>query len=188
MSLDGALLANVLRRLGRMLLRLPRGAGAVLALAWIVVLYTLSEMDGPDVGDASDWHSFVHNLAHAPAFGLLAFWSLIALPRQVDAMGRHLWPELTRLRCLGVVAFVVLYGFADEFHQSLVPGRSPSLFDVLSDGVGACCVVWVAKGVGQGLGRGLGRRFVIGLAASAAAAGLSTLWAAAYQDGPWFGC
>jgi VanZ family protein len=39
----------------------------------------------------------------------------------------------------------VLYGLSDEFHQALVPGRHPSLWDViLFDNFGALISVWLA--------------------------------------------
>ncbi len=31
----------------------------------------------------------------------------------------------------------VSYGMSDEFHQSFVPGRTPSLLDLLADAIGA---------------------------------------------------
>lgn len=39
--------------------------------------------------------------------------------------------------CLFNVAFCVLYGVTDEWHQSFVPMRSPDPMDVLNDGIGA---------------------------------------------------
>ena len=39
----------------------------------------------------------------------------------------------------------VLYGLSDEFHQAFVPGRHPSLWDViLFDNFGALISVWLA--------------------------------------------
>jgi hypothetical protein len=39
----------------------------------------------------------------------------------------------------------VLYALTDEFHQSLVPGRHPSLFDVfVFDNFGALIALWLA--------------------------------------------
>ncbi len=39
----------------------------------------------------------------------------------------------------------VLYALTDEFHQSFVPGRHPSLWDVvLFDATGAAIALWIA--------------------------------------------
>ncbi|MGH8657315.1 MAG: VanZ family protein [Gammaproteobacteria bacterium] len=35
-----------------------------------------------------------------------------------------------------VLTVTILYGISDEFHQSFVPGRQPSWYDVLADGLG----------------------------------------------------
>lgn len=36
----------------------------------------------------------------------------------------------------GVLIFTFLYGASDEFHQSFVPNRNPSVHDLLADGIG----------------------------------------------------
>lgn len=36
------------------------------------------------------------------------------------------------------------YGALDEFHQSFVPGRDASIFDVLADGAGSAAGAWAA--------------------------------------------
>ena len=45
---------------------------------------------------------------------------------------------------LAVILFCLLFGIADEFHQSFIPGRSVSIWDVAADGLGALLVgcVW----------------------------------------------
>jgi uncharacterized protein YfiM (DUF2279 family) len=69
-------------------------------------------------------------VAHLAAYAFLAATLLIAFG---DGQ-RHIRPKsvlwLTVLLC-------VLYGISDEFHQSFVPGRSSSFFDVLADCAGA---------------------------------------------------
>ncbi len=44
-----------------------------------------------------------------------------------------------RPRWLMALALAVLYGVSDEWHQSFVPGRTPDVFDVLVDALGAAC-------------------------------------------------
>lgn len=48
-------------------------------------------------------------------------------------------------RAVSAIAFTVIYGIGDEFHQSFVPGRSPEVLDVLADGVGALAGVVIAS-------------------------------------------
>ena len=48
------------------------------------------------------------------------------------------------LRVFLIAAVVGLcYGISDEVHQSFVPGREASVFDVLADGVGSVVGAWV---------------------------------------------
>lgn len=72
----------------------------------------------------------VDKVAHMAAYGFLAATMLLAFSDELKCTRpkRVLW--LTVLLCL-------LYGISDEFHQSFVPGRSSSFFDVLADGAGA---------------------------------------------------
>jgi len=46
-----------------------------------------------------------------------------------------------------VVFFCIFYGISDEFHQSFIPGRFSSIWDVLADGLGALLVVgwWLRR-------------------------------------------
>ena len=41
--------------------------------------------------------------------------------------------------------FCLFYGLSDEFHQSFIPGRFVSIFDVAADFMGAVlgCILWV---------------------------------------------
>ena len=46
-----------------------------------------------------------------------------------------------------VILFCTLYGISDEYHQSFIPGRFDSVWDVLADGLGALLVVgwWLGR-------------------------------------------
>lgn len=68
---------------------------------------------------------------HLILYGVLAWLALATLHtyrKTVDRPWR--WALLA-------AAFATLYGVTDELHQSLVPGRTPSLSDVFWDGLGA---------------------------------------------------
>ncbi|MBM9519788.1 VanZ family protein [Desulforhopalus vacuolatus] len=76
-------------------------------------------------------------IAHGGIYGLLASAVLFALqPRW-----RRNFPF--KAICL-TVFFCIFYGITDEFHQSFIPGRSPDIFDVFADSIGAflCSLFW----------------------------------------------
>lgn len=167
----GALLALV-RRTGRVLLGLPRVAGVLLAAAWMAFSWWLSSGTHGPQGDGR-WWGFLSNLAHAPLFGLLALWWIVALPRRE---GPVRWARLG-VREMGlVVALVLAWGAVDEWHQSGVDGRVASWTDLVTDGVGATAVLVVAAYAGRSDARGAGvvGRLVLGLVACALAAGVAT--------------
>jgi len=72
-------------------------------------------------------------IVHALVFGLLAFLLLRSL-RAFD-FARD-WRVL-----LGVGLIVTIIGVLDEWMQSMVPGRTASLMDVLADGLGVASVL-----------------------------------------------
>ncbi len=82
--------------------------------------------DLPDVPD-------IDKLLHCLIYGILAATALFAVP-----------PGFSRRRPVLTVALVVLfcaaYGLSDEFHQSFVPGRTPSAWDLAADTLGAVLV------------------------------------------------
>ena len=67
-------------------------------------------------------HALVRKSAHFTEYGIL-FWLLLRGP-----MAGRPYAALT---------VCVLYAFLDEGHQMLVPGRTPSLWDVALDSTGA---------------------------------------------------
>lgn len=97
-------------------------------LGWMGVIFLLSAQSTLP-HPAQPWLSvLVEQLGHALAYGILAWLFLRAL--------RGNGPVSCRLRVVSVVLAVV-YGASDEIHQAFVPGRHPSLVDLLTDGAGA---------------------------------------------------
>jgi VanZ family protein len=119
----------------RALARVPRAGGIVLALAWCALIWVLSSRSRPPPEHPSRIGSLLSNFYHAPAFGALALWLALALPRRAG------WPELTRARTIAIMIAVLAYALIDEAHQSFVPRRDASLLDVLTDLVGALCML-----------------------------------------------
>lgn len=67
-------------------------------------------------------------LAHLVAFGVLS---------------SMLWLALFRKRPIGLIVTISLIGFADEFHQHFLPGRSADPADWATDVLAAILVVWL---------------------------------------------
>ncbi|MFT5699609.1 MAG: VanZ family protein [Desulforhopalus sp.] len=90
-------------------------------------------------GDEIHLPSFVYSdlVAHTMVYAALGCAVLFAWSdrfRKYNPLKVHL--------C--TVAFCLLYGISDEFHQSFIPGRYVSAMDVVADTVGAilACTVW----------------------------------------------
>jgi VanZ family protein len=111
------------------------------ALLWMIALFVLSTslfsaantskvivpilrflLPGASWATIAMLHGLIRKAAHFTNYGIL-FWILIRGPMA----GR---PYLALTVC-------VCYAFLDEGHQILVPGRTPSLYDVALDSSGA---------------------------------------------------
>jgi VanZ family protein len=56
--------------------------------------------------------------------------------------GINTHPKKAAMIALGLI---VIWAASDEFHQSFVVGRHPSLVDVVIDMIGACVAVWAVQ-------------------------------------------
>jgi VanZ family protein len=71
---------------------------------------------------------------HAIAYGALGLAVLFGIPEEMYLATPY------RISML-VVLFCLLYGISDEFHQSFVPGRFPSISDLVADTIGGIMAV-----------------------------------------------
>jgi len=80
-------------------------------------------------------------LAHGIAYGCLATTFLYSLQPYFKTFNNKF------VAAIIVVMLSVLFGISDEYHQSFIPGRSVSIWDVVADGFGALLVVvwWLLK-------------------------------------------
>jgi len=177
----GSFGVELLRRIGRRLLRIPAQISWVPALAWAALIWWLSSQEVIDPPPLIPALPVLGNLVHAVEFGMLALWAVLVLPR------RNGWPVIDRATIPRCLVPMFAYALVDEWHQSAVPHRNASLLDVLTDAVGIVSVLWVIAYLGQGRadGPGLGRRLAIGMTGCLCAAWLATAYGNAYGRGPW---
>jgi len=104
-------------------------------LAWMGLIFywsslTQVEVSRPLESPAISWLGVLRSyVAHIVMYGVLASLA------QASLWG---WKPDYRLRwALAAAAFATLYGISDEFHQSLVLGRSSSIVDVIVNSLAA---------------------------------------------------
>ena len=105
-------------------------------LAWMGVIFYLSAQPQLPTAPEPLMDALLKKGGHFMAYALLAllWWRALSRGKKTDR---------TPLALAFMIA--VLYGLSDEFHQSFVPGRHPSPWDVLIDAVGAAAalrVIW----------------------------------------------
>ncbi len=98
------------------------------ACGWMGLIFVLSSRDTipQPFGLASEVTAIGGHLTAYAILAILLWWALAPLDLSVR--------RRTALALLGAV----IYGLSDEWHQSFVPGRDASVFDLAIDGIGAC--------------------------------------------------
>ncbi len=105
----------------------------IVTLGYMCVLFILSSIpggreNGPLVS------AKLANIAHVPAYGLLALLWIVTLRDRGVTDHQSIW-----------VAFLVAsaYGALTELNQVWIPGRFPSASDVMFDVVGSLLFIWL---------------------------------------------
>jgi len=95
-------------------------------LGYCIVIFGLSSSKTVPIPSFFGVDKIIHGIEYA-VLGLLLARSIISSK-----------PEFSKeTLMLLIVTLGTLYGILDEFHQSFVPGRSSSHWDVLADGFGS---------------------------------------------------
>ncbi len=106
------------------------------AIAVMGVIFLLSHQPG----DRFDPYLFrwADKLAHLVIYAALCATLICVFPARFRFSARKMVVAMSLLLCL-------LYGISDEFHQSFIPGRYPSLADIVADVSGAVltCMFWL---------------------------------------------
>jgi VanZ family protein len=97
-------------------------------IIYAIVIFYMSSVQGEDIPSLFAYQDVV---AHIVEYALFA----VLINRAVKAYFPHL---AYRSRFLWIVFYSMLYALTDEFHQSFVTGRVPSLVDVSYDCIGIC--------------------------------------------------
>ncbi|MBI5945308.1 MAG: VanZ family protein [Chloroflexi bacterium] len=101
------------------------------ALIIMLAIFAFSSQPSYSLPSFSGWDSLVKKGGHFIGYGLLALSYLHAL-------------KYDRKRIWLAWLLSVFYAATDEFHQSFVPGRNASIFDVLIfDNLGAVFALWI---------------------------------------------
>lgn len=116
-----------------------------LAIVWMFIIFRITASPSATGSNTlmilQDWlgvHGLVadslnyviRKLAHVTVFGLLAIIFYFVFEKN-----RYLWAWIC----------TTIYAGADEFHQSLVGGRTSSIYDVILDSFGAVVALGILK-------------------------------------------
>jgi len=94
---------------------------------WCGAIFYLSSL--PNLATPwGPWDIIFRKIAHIAEYGILAFlfWRAIFYSIKTILSRTYAWSG----------ALSLLYAISDEFHQSFVPTRHSSIFDILIDGIG----------------------------------------------------
>ena len=101
------------------------------AMLWMAAIFISSSTPSSDLPSFGSWDYVVRKGGHILGYAVLAL-----------VYRRGLGWKQNQSAAAWILA--VLYAFLDEFHQSFVPGRHPSLVDVLLfDGGGGAAGLWL---------------------------------------------
>jgi VanZ family protein len=112
-------------------------------LAWLALIYWLSDQPKlPHPARRLGISDYLFDYtAHAVTFGILVvlFWRVLAIAPTP-------WPTRWQARSIEAAGLLAaLYAVSDELHQRFVPGRWPSLKDLIADLVGVLLAVGALK-------------------------------------------
>jgi len=129
----------MLPRLVELWLRVPRLLRwCVPASGMAVLWWSSSKQPGDDL--PSFGGALFHNSMHVVAYACIGGSAWLAWSKSPVARPH-------RLRSCGAWAIATAYGVVDEVHQSFVPDRDCSLFDLVSDAAGAALAIALLRGL-----------------------------------------
>ena len=97
------------------------------AVAIMSLIFIASEIPGSELPKFDFWDVLIKKGGHMIGYALLAASFLHALNND---------QSIKPIRFVVAFCLTTLYAVSDEWHQGFTPGRTPSLLDVIIDGVG----------------------------------------------------
>jgi VanZ family protein len=92
-------------------------------VGWVAVILTLTSWPSPDIGPGIPG---LDKVVHFSMYGILGLLVARALEAPRDLPTR-----------VNALTAMLVFAFADELHQLLIPGRSASVWDWTADAAGA---------------------------------------------------
>jgi len=98
-------------------------------LLWCYLIFFLSGIPNLRTNLPGAWDLVLRKIAHMIEYAVLYVLAFRALSNDFAEYGK-------RKLVISAAVFALLYACTDEIHQSYVPTRGPSFYDVLIDSVG----------------------------------------------------
>lgn len=113
----------------------------ILTIIWMIVIYLMSSSNSTVSNQQSGYIvNFIANLFNISNLELLSYiirkiahlieYTILGLLVENTIKNYHQKSYITLIIC-------IIYSITDEFHQSLVPGRSPQIKDIIIDTIGS---------------------------------------------------
>lgn len=102
-------------------------------IAWAALIFSLSSISKFPIHPKTQ---LVPDTVHVIEYGVLTFLLIGALRSLALPWRRALW---------WAAVLALLYGISDEFHQSFVPNRTPSVLDLLIDAAAITGVILAVR-------------------------------------------
>ena len=97
----------------------------IAVLGTFLIIYASSIPDITIVSSNNSIDRVLSNFAHIPVFACLSFLWLKSFPRTQN-----------QTTALFILSGLVLFAVSDEFHQSMIPGRTAAISDFVLDVIG----------------------------------------------------
>ncbi len=104
-------------------------------ILWMGLIFYLSSQSSFPIRPTGIWDMIDDYVAHVALYAVLGGLAFRAFHAEGISPKQAAWMALV---------FCVAYGVSDEWHQSFVPNRTPSVLDLVADTLGAGLAVWMA--------------------------------------------